>query len=73
MAGVRDLDRLHLQVRYAVEQPLPAAEQDGYDVEDELIDRTGTQRLTHGRRPTRDVDLGITGGVLRRSQGIVEA
>ena len=57
---VDDLDRLEAGIDDAVEEPLTGAEQDGDDVEAELVDHAYRKRLPHRRRAAGDVDSTIT-------------
>jgi len=60
---VDDLDRFEAGIGDAVEEPLTGAEQDGDEVEDELVDHACRKRLAHGRRAAGDVDSAITCGL----------
>src|SRR5579884_4021671 len=53
------LDRLDTGVGDSVEQPLAGAEQDGHEVEDELVDHARRKRLTHGGGAAGDVDTAL--------------
>jgi hypothetical protein len=70
---VDDLDRLEAGIGDAVEEPLTGAEQDGDEVEDELVDHACRKRLAHGRRAAGDVDSAITCGLLGARVRGVEA
>ena len=62
-----DLDRLKAGIGDAVEEALAGAEQDGDEVEDELVDHAGSERLAHGRCAAGDVDAPITRGLQARA------
>src|SRR5436309_5041593 len=47
----------------AVEEPFTGAEQDGNEVEDELVDHACRKRLAHGRRAAGDVHSAIACGL----------
>ena len=70
---VDDLDRLEAGIRDAIEEPLTGAEQDGDEVEDELVDHACRKRLAHGRRAAGDVDSAITCGLRGARERGVEA
>src|SRR5581483_834796 len=70
---VYDLHRLEAGIGDAVEEPLTGAEQDGDEIEDELVDHAGRERLAHGRRAAGDVDSTITGGFRGARERGVEA
>src|SRR5881397_2952895 len=70
---VDDVDRLEAEIGDAVEEPLTGAEQDGDEVEDELVDHACRKRLAHGRRATGDVDSAITRGLRGARERGVEA
>src|SRR5215203_5400437 len=64
---VQDLDGYQARVADVVEQALARAEQHRGDVEDELVDDSGGQRLAHRRGAAGDVDaatFGDGGGLL---------
>jgi hypothetical protein len=60
---VDDLDRLKAGIGDAVEEPLAGAEQDGGEVEYELVDHACRKRLAHGRHAAGDVHSAITCGL----------
>jgi len=60
---VDDLDRLEAHIGDAVEEPLTGAEQNGDDVEDELVYHACRKRLADGRRAAGDVDSAIACGL----------
>ena len=70
---VDDLDRLEAGIGDAVEEPLAGAEQDGDEVEDELVDHACRERLAHGRRAAGDVDSAIACGLRGARERGVEA
>ena len=70
---VDDLDRLEAGIGDAVEEPLTGAEQDGGEVEDELVDHACRKRLADGRRAAGDVDSAITCGLRGARERGVEA
>src|SRR5262249_6401517 len=70
---VDDLDRLEAGIGDAVEEPLTGAEQDGDEVEGELVDHACHERLAHGRRAAGDVDSAITCGLRGARECGVEA
>ena len=45
---MQDLDRLEAEILDPVEEALPRTEQDGCDVEGELVDHPSSQRLPDG-------------------------
>jgi hypothetical protein len=53
---VEHLDRLEPEGLDSVEQPLAGPKQDGGQVERELVDHSGGERLTDGRGAARDVE-----------------
>src|SRR6202008_5024068 len=69
---VDDLHRLEAGVRDAVEDALSAAEQDGGEVEDQLVDHARGERLAHGGSTSGDVDSAVAGGLFRAREGGVE-
>src|SRR5438046_2664088 len=70
---VDDLDRLEAGNGDAVEEPLTGAEQDGDDVEDELVYHPCRERLAHRRRAAGDVHSAITRGLRGARERGVEA
>ena len=68
-----DLHRFETGIIHAVEQTLATAQQNGRDVQYELIDGTRRERLLHRRGPTGDVDVPVSGGSLRLLERRVEA
>jgi hypothetical protein len=66
------LHRLHAERLDAVEDPLAGAEQNRRDVERELVDGPGYERLAHGRGAAGDVDAAVAGGLARSRVGGVE-
>jgi hypothetical protein len=56
-----------------VEQPLAVPEEHRGDVERQLVDDPGRERLAHGRGAARDVDAAIAGGRRGLLEGHVEA
>src|SRR4051795_1763995 len=70
---VEDLGGLEAEGLSSVEDALSRAEQDGRDVEGELVDHSGDQRLSHRRGPTGDVHTALTGSLSRRGVSRVEA
>ena len=68
-----DFDWLEAEGLDAVEHPLARSEQDGNDVERELVDHARRERLADRRCATRDVDAGLAGRCARLSVGSVEA
>src|SRR3954452_5920527 len=71
--GVEHLDRLEAGVLHSLEQTLAGAEQNGSDVEHELVDHAGRERLPHGGGATGDVDAQLARRRLRALEGDVEA
>ena len=71
MRGGDDLDRLEARVFQTLEEPLAGAQQDRYQIQGQLVDRTGRQRLTRRRGAAADRDLavgpGSALGLLQRS------
>src|SRR5205823_6274755 len=67
------LHRLEARIRDAVEEALAGAEQDGNEVEHELVDHACTQRLTHGGCAAGDVDSSVAGGFRGARERRVEA
>jgi hypothetical protein len=60
--GVHDVDQLQLDVRVdAVEQPHPAAQQDGDDAEVDLVEQPGAQTLLD-RLSAHQRDVLVAGG-----------
>src|SRR3954454_4983391 len=57
----------------AVEDPLAGAEQDGRDVERELVDDPVNEGLAHSRGATRDVYAALSGRLARLGVSGVEA
>src|SRR2546430_11602562 len=70
---MQDLDGLKPERLDAVEDPLAGAEQDGRDVERELVDDPGTEGLAHSRGATRDVYAALAGRLTRLCVSGVEA
>src|SRR5512141_475523 len=70
---VEHLDGLEAEGLGSVEDALTRTEQDGCDVEGELVDHAGDQRLSHGRGPTGDVHTLLTGCFTRCDVRVVEA
>src|SRR3954467_3431758 len=70
---MQDLDGLKRERLDAVEDPLAGAEQDRRDVERELVDDAGDERLAHGRGATRDVYAALSGRFTRLCVSGVEA
>ena len=68
-----DLDRLEAGIGDAVEEPLTGAEQDGDEVEDELVDHACRKRLAQSRGAAGDVDSAITCGLRGARERGVEA
>ncbi len=58
---MQHLDGLQPERPDAVEDPLAGPEQDGGDVERELIDDPGDERLPNGEGAARDVDAVLAG------------
>src|SRR3954470_13787240 len=69
---MQHLYRLHAEGFDAVEDPLAGPEQNRGDVERELVDDPGDQRLPHGPGTPRDVHAVIAGGFARLCVGGVE-
>ena len=70
---VDDLDRLKAGIDDPVEEPLTRAEQDGGEVENQLVDHACRKRLAHGRRAAGDVHAAITCGLRGALERGVEA
>src|SRR5664279_5887315 len=70
---MRDLDGLQPERLDAVEDPLAGPEQDWCDVERELVDDPGDERLPNGRGAARDVYAVVAGRLTRLCVGGVEA
>src|SRR6476619_3383920 len=70
---VKDLGGLEAEGLNSVEETLARTEQDGRDVEGELVDNAGDQRLSHDRSPTGDVHTALTGSLTCCGVGRVEA
>src|SRR3954452_11329726 len=70
---MQHLHRLHAEGLDAVEDPLAGPEQDRRDVERELVDDPGDERLPHGPGAPRDVHAVIAGGFARLRVGGVES
>src|SRR4029453_10134165 len=66
-------DGLQLQRSDAVEDPLAGPEQDRGDVERELVDDPGDERLPNGGSAARDVNAVVAGRLTRLCVGGVEA
>ena len=71
--GVDHLDRLEAGILHSVEQALAGAEQNGSDVEHELVDHARGESLPHGGGATGDVDAEVAGRRLRARKGDIEA
>src|SRR3954464_3076764 len=70
---VQNLDGCQAQVADVVEKALARTEQYGRDVEHELVDDSGGQRLAHRRGAAGDVDAAISGGGGGLLEGGIEA
>src|SRR3954467_2058235 len=70
---VKDLGGLEAEGLNSVEDALARTEEDGRDVEGELVDHAGDQRLSHGRGPTGDVHTALTGSLTSCGVGGIEA
>src|SRR5215467_4604049 len=71
--GGDHLDRLETGVGHPVEQPLAGAEQDGNEIEHQLVDHARRERLAHGGGATRYVDPKLTRHRRRALEGSREA
>src|SRR4051812_50188267 len=69
---MQHLYRLHAEGLDAVEDPLAGPEQNRRDVERELVDDPGDERLPHGPGAPRDVHAVIAGGLARLRVGDLE-
>ena len=65
--GVDDLERFEAGVLHPFEQRLAATEQDGGDIERQLVDRLGGERLADGGGAAGDVDPKPVGRCCRAS------
>ena len=70
---MQHLDGLEPEGFDAVEDPLAGPEQDRGDVERELVDDPGDERLPHGRGAARDIYAVVAGRLTRLCVGGVEA
>src|SRR5436853_4728638 len=70
---MQDLDGLKPERLDAVEDPLAGSEQDRRDVERELVDDPGNERLAHSRGAARDVYAALPGRLARLCVSGVEA
>ncbi len=62
---MEDLGRLEIELGDAVKYPLAGPEQNGGDVEPELVDDARQQRLADGRGAACDVDAACAGSLTR--------
>src|SRR5690349_5262895 len=69
---MQDLDGLKLEGLDAVEDSLAGAKQDRRDVERELVDDAGVERLADSRGTTRDVYAALAGRLTRLCVSSVE-
>src|SRR6185437_1998018 len=70
---MEDLGGLEIELGDAVEYPLAGPEENGDDVEPELVDDARLQRLADRRGAARDVDAVAAGSVTGLGVGGVEA
>src|SRR3954466_11079869 len=70
---MQHLDGLQPEGLDAVEDPLAGPEQDRGDVERQLVDAPGAERLPHGRGAARDVHAVVAGRLTCLCVGGVEA
>src|SRR5919198_2354209 len=68
-----DLERLEAGIRHAVEEALAAKQENGDEVEDELVEDASRQNLPNGGGAAGDVDASLACDGRRALEGRVEA